>query len=702
MDLRVVSSITDDVNWYQSQLISKLNKFDESLVTTDIWTHSLVSDVKLLTNEHFGKRTKLDFSTTPDLLKLELKWHQAQILSDDRYNSRSQVERRRQPMIWFALHGAELLNHFSKSCLADIYHPSFPFEGSTKANGTVAHNQELVELYKNHNSTPTNEKLNRAYIKNGELQQKNYNSPRATVAGDIHKKIVITREQFKALPHRNIVLLNDLYSEDDYRFTDKQRTSDDLINFYKFPEWMRDPVRKHVYLKIEYGELAPSTLYNYFNRLTKFRDFMYESFEHPAPELISTKLLEDNYIAWGNEKGYTGKNWFTDTIAFLNTASKYFPDKWPSLSVTSRSSGKIKKVHYKKGLGRIGHNTESSEKCYSQTEIDQLSNTARNCPHPVNEIFTLILATGIRREDGHAMLFDCLQQDPIDSDFMLLTFWQNKVRKWNVKPLLKKDASHTLLIELIERQRLWILGKFQKPTKYLFPQFSGTKESFISENYTSNEIKLECVKNGIQRDDGTPLSFRWHALRHTKGTSMANEGHDILSIMMELGHTSPDMATVYVNNRLELKKKALMSHGSGRFFTIEGKVDDRVKELLVRKDEIKATRVCGGACSMPTQIGDWCSHANACYSCKYFRADEKDVEFFRREKIEINAVIETQENEIIDLAKNGQIRMSQITTKRLKKNKLVFKSLDTIINAIDEEGAYSGTESNTARTELND
>ena len=155
---------------------------------------------------------------------------------------------------------------------------------------------------------------------------------------------------------------------------------------------------------------------------------------------------------------------------------------------------------------------------------------------------------------------------------MLLTFWQNKVRKWNVKPLLKKEPSHSLLIELIEGQRHWVLSKFQEPTKYLFPQFSGTKESFISENYTSNEIKLQCVLNGLQRDDGTPLSFRWHALRHTKGTSMANEGHDILSIMMELGHTSPDMATVYVNNRLELKKKALISNGSGRFFTIEGKV----------------------------------------------------------------------------------------------------------------------------------
>jgi len=387
-------------------------------------------------------------------------------------------------------------------------------------------------------------------------------------------------------------------------------------------------------------------------------------------------------------------------VAFLNTAASSYPDIWPSLSVSSRAAGKIENVHYKKGLGRIGHNQESSVKSYSQTELDSIARACNGCPHPIAEIFALILATGIRCEDGHAILYDCLADDPNDTDFMLLTFWQNKVRKWNVKPLLKKDPAHAKLIEIVEKQRTWVKSKYKQPTKYLFPQFSGSKESFIDQAYTGSEIKKQCVMQSVQRDDGTPLPFHWHALRHTKGTSMAEEGQDILAIMMELGHTSPDMATAYVNNRLELKKNALMQHGSGRFFTIKGEVDDRIKDLLVRKDVIKATRVCGGACSMPAQIGDWCAHANACYSCKYFRADEKDVDFFRREKTEIRLVIESQESEIIDLTENGQTRMTEITTKRLKENKLVFKNLDSIINAIDEEGEFSGAKSNVMRKEL--
>ena len=275
---------------------------------------------------------------------------------------------------------------------------------------------------------------------------------------------------------------------------------------------------------------------------------------------------------------------------------------------------------------------------------------------------------------------------------MLLTFWQNKVRKWNDKPLHKQNPAHAEIINIIELQRERILKENGRPTKYLFPTFSGAQESFLDPSYSMKQIKLQCVKQGILADDGAALSFSWHPLRHTKGTSLAEEGHDILSIMMELGHTSPDMATVYINNRLELKKKALLEHGGGRFYTIEGQVDERMSTLMVRKDQISATRVCGGACVMPAQIGDWCEHANACYTCKQYRADAKDVGFFKVERSAIIKLIEEQEHEVETLEEHGRTRMSEITTRRLKKNIEIVKNLETIIAAIEADGAYAGTE----------
>jgi hypothetical protein len=47
-------------------------------------------------------------------------------------------------------------------------------------------------------------------------------------------------------------------------------------------------------------------------------------------------------------------------------------------------------------------------------------------------------------------------------------------------------------------------------------------------------------------------------LRHHRGTQMAADGHDILSIMFELGHASPDMASMYVNKRLDQKNALLL------------------------------------------------------------------------------------------------------------------------------------------------
>lgn len=317
-------------------------------------------------------------------------------------------------------------------------------------------------------------------------------------------------------------------------------------------------------------------------------------------------------------------------------------------------------------------------------------------------IFTLILGTGMRSEDGHAILFDCLEQDPNDQDFMLLTFWQNKVKKWNVKPLHKKDPAHAILISAVESQQKEIMDRYGKATKYLFPVFNGTHESFSSPQYTLGQIKRQCLLHGICDDSGSLLTFSWHPLRHTKGTSMAIDGHDILSIMMELGHASPDMATVYINNRLELKKKALLESGGGRFYTIDGKVDEHVSELLVRKDQVKATRVCGGACTMPAQIGDWCENANACYTCSYYRADAKDLDFFKSEMGAMFGVIEAQQEEVLTLERDDRSRMSDITNRRLRKNKEVYKSLNLIVSSIESDGSYQGQNRNLKIVPLED
>jgi hypothetical protein len=62
-------------------------------------------------------------------------------------------------------------------------------------------------------------------------------------------------------------------------------------------------------------------------------------------------------------------------------------------------------------------------------------------PAPIPAIFMIGITTGARAEDLHALLFDCLRPDPHDKRFMLFTFWQNKVSRWNTKPLLDRSGA---------------------------------------------------------------------------------------------------------------------------------------------------------------------------------------------------------------------------------------------------------------------
>ena len=106
------------------------------------------------------------------------------------------------------------------------------------------------------------------------------------------------------------------------------------------------------------------------------------------------------------------------------------------------------------------------------------------------------------------------------------------------------DPAHQAMIGLIETQRDHIRQRYGHDTKYLFPVFHGKRESFLGQNWTQQALKKLCLHHRIVDGEGRPFDFSWHPLRHHRGTQMAAEGHDILSIMFELGHASPDMASL--------------------------------------------------------------------------------------------------------------------------------------------------------------
>ena len=172
---------------------------------------------------------------------------------------------------------------------------------------------------------------------------------------------------------------------------------------------------------------------------------------------------------------------------------------------------------------------------------------------------------------------------------------------------------------------------------------------------------------------------------------MAHAGQDILAIMLELGHVSPDMAMTYVNRRLDLKKKALLQKGGGRFFTIQGQVDDHVAELLIRKDSTIATRVAGGVCTLPHQLGDWCDHAHACLSCKHFRADGTALAHFESEQAALIALV-AQQTAAVSQSDGTTPRTDRLLQSRADRNRAALVGVNNLLVAIRKKGEYVGTE----------
>jgi hypothetical protein len=121
------------------------------------------------------------------------------------------------------------------------------------------------------------------------------------------------------------------------------------------------------------------------------------------------------------------------------------------------------------------------------------------------------------------------------------------------------------------------------------------------------------------------------------------------------------------------------------------KVGEAVGDLMLRREAMTATRVCGGACTLPGQLGEWCDHAHDCLTCRFFRADGDDIEHFRCEQSGLYVAIETLEQEARSYEQNGQTRLAEITRKRLQRNKDAVHNTTTIISSIEERGLYKGT-----------
>ncbi|AIB11703.1 hypothetical protein ABAZ39_06720 [Azospirillum argentinense] len=514
---------------------------------------------------------------------------------------------------------------------------------------------------------------------------KEYSGVTSTAANDVIFTLVILREKMRPLEQRDLILLRDLYPADDIADTPRGTP---YIHFYQFQfEWLRDTARCFVLSKIEHRELSPRTLTAYISRLVLLETCLRETYANPRIEHVTQGFISETFLNWGNARRLAGKNWYADVCNMVQYASGYLPNKgWVDIKIDKRNLRRVEGMW----PGGRGYQLKVAERSIPEDVVERMFQRLDTLDTVARRLLILDRYTGMRCSDLHSLDFDCLKDDPDDTRFMILTFYQSKVKRWNTKPLLKEDAAHALVIKTIQDQQQDVLRAWGRRTTYLFPTRWGDGEAPITASYSRKVINLWIIAQRINDKDGRPWEFGWHGLRHFYGTELALQGHDIALIQMELGHASADMTMVYINRRLQLKKKALLEKGGGKFIDIKGQVDERMTDLAVRKEAALAVDVPGGLCALPGQLGDWCEHNRACMTCIHFRADADQIAFFDRERGAITRTIARLKQEIAGFRQDGRSRMAEIGERRLAHHEALLVNLSTIITTIQAEGSYRG------------
>ncbi len=448
--LALVAGTPDDTDRYNNWLEGRLSALSPLLLAHDIWGDVLMGEV-------YGHPwlapayADLPLRAGSPILTNELKTYLAASVLDDRKADRHWFGRRVAVVEYLTQEGSELLASFGVLCLADIPHPNFASDGAGSNAGSPGHNDAVLDLYaawygRRHDRRRLRQ--TRKWLRGGEVTTGEFHAPEVQLFGDVHRHAIIDRAQMRPVAERDIILLNDLYSEDDTRFRDRQRISDQYLNFLRFAPWLRPLARAFILDKIGHGELAPATATGTMSRLRRFARFLHEE-GVTSPQAIAEPLME-RFLAWGNARGAKGKNWYTDIVQLLRAAPALAPGHWPTIALDKRAA---KRIGYKQApddpRNRLYASREGANRAASTDSIAAIMAHLDELPHPIPAIFRIGVTTGARAEDLHALLFECLEPDPHDVRFMLFTFWQNKVSRWNRKPLLATDAARQEMIRLI-------------------------------------------------------------------------------------------------------------------------------------------------------------------------------------------------------------------------------------------------------------
>lgn len=361
------------------------------------------------------------------------------------------------------------------------------------------------------------------------------------------------------------------------------------------------------------------TIQNSFSAIYKFITW----FEIKYPEVTSLSQVNRNiiesYMNYLKENGSDrdGKAFSINTLVGYLSPLKVFFDEtlaWDYEDVPQ------KKIMFGYDIPK---RPASLPRYIPEQDLMRLMEAVKDleCQYQRNALI-LLRWTGARREEIQRLEINALDYYSDGTPKILIPIGKTNRSRWVPVNKEAETAFKTLLKlrECTGNIKGLIDRKTKKVTDYLFMR----KNERISASYLfQTSLWTACSKAGLMTNEGKP-KYSSHQFRHTIGTTMANRGASLPTIMKMLGHESPEMSLVYTTIFDETVKEEYEKSIMNNKRIAGGAYAVSLKEKQLDKDEvdwIKAnfhkTYLVMGHCFHHIKE-PMCEFADACFFCSKF------------------------------------------------------------------------------------
>lgn len=359
---------------------------------------------------------------------------------------------------------------------------------------------------------------------------------------------------------------------------------------------------------------------------------------------VTRKHIEE-YMHYQKEKGSDkwGKPFSTNAMIGLLSPLKVFFDEtlaWGYEDVPQR------KIMFDYDLPR---RPKALPRYIPQKELEKLMESVKKleCPYQRNAII-LLRWTGARREEIQRIDINALDYYEDGSPKILIPIGKTNESRWI--PLSKEgEIAFKELLE-IRKNAGNVKGLVDRKTKKITDYLFMKRNQRLSLSYLFDQgLGDACISAGLVTTEGKP-KYTSHQFRHTMGTTMANKGASLPTIMKMLGHQSADMSIVYSTVfdetiKREYEESVINSQeiSGGDYAEILKKSQLNQEEVDWIKTNFHKTYLMTGHCFHHTRE-QMCDFADACFFCSKYVTTKQHIPILQEKyEVELKLIKDAEE-----------------------------------------------------------